>query len=121
MYIDTGTFWVIAIGLGIAIGAVYYVLNKKINQPLPPEQYNKAIEDIKRDVYIATREDTKAMAEVMDNNFDAIIKSLDEKVKEICNVLDSEVGAVKGRILAPEDIEKIAQKAIKDQKHTTKK
>lgn len=30
MYVDSGTFWVIAIGLGIAIGVVYYLLNNQI-------------------------------------------------------------------------------------------
>lgn len=31
MYIDTGTFWIIAIALAVAIGAVYWILNNKIN------------------------------------------------------------------------------------------
>lgn len=32
MYIDSGTFWVIAIGFCIAIGVVYYLLNEKIKK-----------------------------------------------------------------------------------------
>lgn len=32
MYIDTGTFWVIAIGLCIAVGITYYLLNDKIKK-----------------------------------------------------------------------------------------
>ena len=32
MYIDTGTFWIIAIALGIAIATVYYTLKTKIEK-----------------------------------------------------------------------------------------
>lgn len=31
MYIDSGTFWVIAIALGVAIGVVYYLLDKRVD------------------------------------------------------------------------------------------
>jgi uncharacterized membrane-anchored protein YhcB (DUF1043 family) len=87
MYIDTGTFWVIAIGLGIAVGVIYYLLNDKIKKNQQDIQsLLKAIRgmaDFVDQEFVNVRnENHRANAEIYGNVADAL-DELDAKTKKL--------------------------------------
>lgn len=87
MYIDTGTFWVIAIGLGIAVGLTYYLLNDKIKKNQQDIQsLLKAIRgmaDFVDQEFVNVRnENHRANAEIYGNVADAL-DELDARTKKL--------------------------------------
>ena len=108
MYIDSGTFWAFIISLGVAIGIVYYMLNKKI--AVPSADYKKDLDEAIRKLAHATTEDIK--------NLSAI---LSEELTSLQDKHEKDIIAIRGRLIAPEDIEKMAEKAVNDQHKANKK
>ena len=87
MYIDTGTFWVIAIGLCIAVGLTYYLLNDKIKKNQQDIQsLLKAIRgmaDFVDQEFVNVRnENYRANAEIYGNVADAL-DELDARTKKL--------------------------------------
>ena len=66
MYIDTNTFWVVAVGLGIAIWVVYYTLDAKLKKFRFPDEVvltKKNLEQLADIIDKAIEEQNKAIVE----------------------------------------------------------
>ena len=95
MYVDSSTFWIIAIALGAAIGIVYYLLDKKIDDT------KKEILGITKDILIET------------------VNSIGEEMQIMEAKHQKDIEGAYARTFAPADIERIAEKAI--EKRTSNK
>lgn len=97
MYIDTGTFWAFIIGLGVAIGVIYYTLDKRITNPNT---------DYKKDLDDAIKRLAKATAADLD----------DIRTKH-----ENDIVAIYGRLFAPEDIKNMVEEILNEQHGSNKK
>lgn len=90
MYIDTGTFWTISIGLGVAIGIVYYMLKQKIEKKadFDSEIYFLAGVLFKTCQILIDHSDKKAQEEVEvlfaqnEQRFNHALENLDKQLKK---------------------------------------